>query len=220
VFRPDSIDRAETGSVTVEAGALEASARVRLLPRLPWVEDFETVEVGSKPAHWIGAGNRFSVKQLEGNRVLTKPFVKSGIQRSYVYIGKSDMSGYTVSADLLGNKQGRRVPDMGLVANRYAMGLMGLRQEIQIHSWVSELRMAQSVPFKWEPNTWYTMKMRVDIEGGAAIVRGKVWRKGEPEPETWTIETRDPLPNRQGTPGIFGQSYAEIYYDNLKVTKN
>ena len=220
IYRSGTVNRAEAGQVKAAVGNLEASARLRLLPQLPWIEDFEAVEIGSKPAHWIGAGNRFSVKEIGQNRVLAKPFVKSGIQRSYVYIGKSDMSGYTITADLMGSKQGRRVPDMGLIANRYGVALMGLRQEIQVHSWVSELRMATSVPFSWEPNVWYTMKVRVDIEDGAAVVRGKVWPKAALEPESWTIEARDPLPNLRGTPGIFGQSYAEIFYDNIKVTKN
>jgi outer membrane protein assembly factor BamB len=220
VYSTNPVTHVETGQVKIAVGSLEASARLRLLPQLPWTEDFEGVEEGSKPAHWIGAGNRFLVKEIDQNRVLAKPFVKAGIQRSYVYIGKSEMSGYTITADLMGSKQGRRVPDMGLIANRYGMALMGLRQEIQVHSWVSELRMATSVPFSWEPNVWYTMKMRVDPEDGAAVVRGKVWRKGDPEPESWTIEARDPLPNLEGTPGIFGQSYAEIFYDNIKVTEN
>jgi hypothetical protein len=61
------------------------------------------------------------------------------------------------------------------------------------------------------------MKMRVDVETDRAIVLGKAWRRGEPEPETWSIEAEDPLPNRQGAPGIYGYSAAPIYYDNLRL---
>ena len=43
--------------------------------------------------------------------------------------------------------------------------------------------------------------MRVDIIDDMAQVKGKVWAKGEPEPEEWTITVEDPLPNREGSPG-------------------
>ena len=61
------------------------------------------------------------------------------------------------------------------------------------------------------------MKMMVEIMDDKAVIRGKVWRTGESEPEAWTITAEDPLPNREGSPGIYGNSPADIYYDNLKV---
>jgi hypothetical protein len=37
----------------------------------------------------------------------------------------------------------------------------------------------------------------------------------------WMIERVDPVPNRQGSPGIFGNAaVTEIHFDNLKVTPN
>ena len=64
------------------------------------------------------------------------------------------------------------------------------------------------------------MKLKVYIEDDRAIVQGKVWRTGETEPEAWTISVEDPLPIREGSPGIYGYSPAEIYYDNLKVWRD
>ena len=97
---------------------------------------------------------------------------------------------------------------------------MGNHQKIQLRGWASELRLEKSVPFPWEPDVWYTMKFRVDQQGDKALLRGKVWRRGEPEPQEWTITAEDPQPVRQGSPGIYGYSAAEIYYDNLQVTGN
>jgi hypothetical protein len=58
-------------------------------------------------------------------------------------------------------------------------------------------------------------------EKGQALLRGKVWVRGEKEPESWTVETVDHAPNLSGTPGIFGNAPdAEIYLDNLKVMSN
>ena len=50
--------------------------------------------------------------------------------------------------------------------------------------------------------------------------RGKVWLASETEPAAWMIERIDPIPNRQGAPGIFGNALAELYFDNLKVYAN
>jgi hypothetical protein len=95
--------------------------------------------------------------------------------------------------------------------------MMGNHQRLQIRSWASDLRMAKTIDFSWDPEVWYTVKMRVDVEDDLALVKGKIWRRGDPEPATWTLTAEDPLPNRTGSPGIYGYSAADIKYDNLKV---
>ena len=85
---------------------------------------------------------------------------------------------------------------------------------------ISELRIEKTVDFPWEPDVWYTMKLRVEQQRDKALVRGKVWRRGSPEPAEWTVTAEDPQPVRHGSPGIYGYSAAEILYDNLQVTGN
>ena len=106
---------------------------------------------------------------------------------------------------------------MGLISHRYTLDLMGYHQQLQIRTWAAELRMAQTAPFAWQPGVWYTMKMQVELKGTKAHIRGKVWPRDEPEPAAWSIQAVDPRPNRRGSPGLYGYSPAEIYYDNLKV---
>lgn len=207
----------QAGTVSAKIGNLQTSARVRVIPPLPWQEDFESIEVGQSPPHWVRATNRFVVREMDGNKILVKPPARRGLHRSNVYLGPPHMKNYTVQVDLLGTKPKRNLPDMGLIANRYTLEMQGNHQRLQVLSWRSDLRMAKWVKFKWDPNVWYTMKMTVDIVDDAAHVKGKVWVRGEPEPEEWTITVEDPLPNREGSPGIYGYSPAEIYYDNLKV---
>jgi outer membrane protein assembly factor BamB len=218
-FTPDA-GPPQAGKVVAKAGGLEAAARVRVIPPLPWSYDFEAVEAGKTPPWWIGAGTKFPVAELDGGKVLSKPPVTVGLDRSDVFLGPATLSGYTIQADLRGAIKGRKRPDLGLINSGYHMDLMGNHQKIQLRGWASELRLEKSVPFPWEPDTWYTMKLRVDQQGGKALLRGKVWRRGEPEPQEWTITAEDPQPVRQGSPGIYGYSAAEIYYDNLKVTVN
>ena len=207
----------QAGTVSAKIGDLQNSARVRVIPPLPWQEDFESIEEGKSPPHWVRAEGRFVVREMDGNKVLVKPPARRGLHRSNVYIGPPNTKDYTLQVDLLGTKPKRNLPDMGLIANRYTLEMQGNHQRLQVLSWRSDLRMAKWVDFKWEPNVWYTMKMTVDIVDRTAHVKGKVWLKGEPEPEEWTITVEDPLPNREGSPGIYGYSPAEIYYDNLKV---
>jgi outer membrane protein assembly factor BamB len=218
-FTPDA-GKPQAGKVAVKAGALEGTARVRVIPPLPWTYDFEAVEAGKTPPWWVAAGLKFPVKELDGGKVLSKPPVAVGLDRSDVFLGPDEMSGYTIQADLRGAVKGRKRPDLGLINSGYHMDLMGNHQKIQIRGWASELRLEKSVPFAWEPDVWYTMKFRVDQQGDKALLRGKVWRRGEPEPQEWMIAIEDPQPVRQGSPGIYGYSAAEIYYDNLQVTVN
>ncbi len=218
-YSSGSVERAWAGHVVARAGELAAKARVRVYPTLPWSQDFNSVEPGTYPAEWIGASGKFEVVTLEdGNRVLEKVRIARGIQRSYVYIGPPTMSGYQIEADLKAISHPRRIPDMGLIANRYIVVLEGNYQKLSVHSWASEKRMYQSVDFPWEKGVWYRMKMRVDLDDqGKAVIRAKVWARDDAEPDDWSLKAEDPHGNAQGSPGIYGQSYADIHYDNLKV---
>ena len=216
-FTPDKSAGAHAGTVTVQSGDMKATARVRVIPSLPWTEDFETIELEKIPTHWIGATGKFFVREKGGGKALVKTPVQRGLNRSNVYLGPSTMKDYQIQVDLMGTKNKRRLPDMGLIANRYTLDMQGRHQRLQIRSWASDLRMAKTIDFPWDTDVWYTMKMMVEIADDKAIIRGKVWRRSESEPADWTITAEDPLPNREGSPGIYGYSATVIYYDNLKV---
>jgi len=209
-------DAPSGGKITGRTGEWTAQARIAVLPPPTYREDFEGFAAEAAPA-WVGVGSKFKVRAIADNKVLVKPPAARGLHRANTYFGPPDMAGYTIQADLLGNKKGRAVPDMGLIAQRYTLDLMGYHQQLQVRTWAAELRMAKTVPFAFEPGVWYTMKMQVEIEGDAAHIRGKVWPRDESEPARWTIQAIDPLPNRSGSPGLYGYSPAAIYYDNLKV---
>ena len=216
-FTPDKDAGAHAGTLSAESGDMKVTARVRVVPPLPWTEDFEKIELEKIPTHWIGATGKFFVREQDGNKVLVKTPVQRGLNRSNVYLGPPTMKDYQIQVDLMGTKNKRRLPDMGLIANRYTLDMQGRHQRLQIRSWASDLRMAQTIDFPWEVDVWYTMKMKVEVIEGKAVIRGKVWRAADPEPEAWTITAEDPLPNREGSPGIYGYSATEVYYDNLKV---
>ena len=111
---------------------------------------------------------------------------------------------------------------VGLVCQRYYVVLNGNAQELEINS--NQERIKAVVPFKMEPETWYVMSARVDVQpDGTGIVRAKVWPKGQPEPAKWTIEVKHNNVHRQGSPGIVGfspQSLYKVYVDNISVKSN
>jgi outer membrane protein assembly factor BamB len=113
-----------------------------------------------------------------------------------------------------------RMPDMGLIAQRYTLDLMGASQQLQLRSWPPQVatHFAKTIPFAWEAGRWYTMKFEARTSGQTAVLKGKVWPRGEPEPAAWTIEAHHETGNLQGSPGFFGNSKdSEIAIDNVSV---
>jgi outer membrane protein assembly factor BamB len=206
--------------VTAEADGLTAAARVRVVPPLPWSFDMTDKQV---PVTWIGAAYRHQVREEDGNPMLVKITTIPKGTRSQCWMGPWDMHDYTVQADMKGSIKNDKMPDMGLVNQRYTLDLMGSTKQLQIRSWTSrlELRFAKTIPLAYEPNQWYTIKFQATNEDGRVVLRGKVWPRDKSEPSAWTIEAVDEAPNVVGSPGMFGNaSDAEILIDNVKVYAN
>jgi outer membrane protein assembly factor BamB len=113
-----------------------------------------------------------------------------------------------------------RMPDMGLIAQRYTLDLMGAAQQLQLRSWPPQVatHFSKTIPFAWEAGRWYTVKFEARTRGGDAVLRGKVWPRDEPEPEAWTIHAVHEAGNLEGSPGFFGNSKeSEIFIDNVSV---
>jgi hypothetical protein len=121
--------------------------------------------------------------------------------------------------------------DVGIGANRYMLTLIGNDQELRLNTWdaMDRGRVKARQPFKFEPNKWYTMKLMATVVDGKGVVKGKAWARGEAEPEKWTLELEDPIPNHSGAPVLYGfangtispkEPGPEMYYDNLKITPN
>ncbi len=195
---------------------------MRVFPPLPWSEDFEAMALNSVPATWVNTTLKFVVRDLNGNKVLVKTTEGSSLlSRARAYFGPSDWSNYTVEADVNATQKRRQQGDAGVIAQRYALVLFGNSQMLHLEPWQPETKRTVTIPFAWKPNTWYRMKLQVEnLPDGKVRARGKVWFASEPEPAAWMIERIDPIPNRQGAPGLFGSALAELYFDNLKVYQN
>jgi hypothetical protein len=167
--------------------------------------------------------------------------------RSFGWMWPIDLANYTIQGDVLMTKVdlgaeaesagksaetesnggeaagGRyRISDVGLINSRYQLTVRGLSKLVRIDSWApSDYRTHKAATFDPDPDTWYTLKLRVEPQGSQALVQGKVWKRGDPEPPQWTVEMTDSMPNLHGTPGVYGNTpEAEVYLDNLSVTPN
>ena len=207
--------------ITAEVDGIKSPvARVRVLPPLPWKFDISDKQV---PITWIGARNRHQVREVDGDAALVKITTIPKGTRSQLWMGQPELHDYTIQADFKASIVNGKTADTGLINQRYTLALMGPKQQLQVRSWVSrvELRFAKTIKFAWEPNKWYTMKLQSENKDDRVILRGKVWPKGESEPSDWTIEAADLTPNKNGSPGLFGNaSDAEIFIDNISVTPN
>ena len=95
----------------------------------------------------------------------------------------------------MGTRKGADMPDLGVVANRYTLMLAGNLQRLRLLSWEAVPRVDRTIAWDWKPDTWYRLKLRVDVQGDKALVRGKAWPRGESEPTNWTIDFEDPTNN-------------------------
>ena len=208
------------GMVTAKAGEMSASARIRMFDTdKTWKWDFEGYKGVQVPSHWLRAFAKLKPVDLDGNTVMKAAGIGSGKGRPShtVWLGSSDMKDYTIQADVMMKEQRRQLPDIGLVANRYNLILKGNRSKLRIQSWAPHLRMAKEQKFLGDPDVWYTMKMKVEIKENQAHVYGKVWKKGEAEPNEWTIEATDPHPNETGSPGLYVYATTDCHFDNVVV---
>jgi hypothetical protein len=228
-FTADSAAVAQAGTVKAAVGSLTGAARIRVVPNLPWSFDFED-GLKTPPPQWANATGKFEVRDLDGNHVLAKlannefAFAK----RCRPFFGGTDYSDYTIEADVRSQERRRQMGDVGIVAQRYELVLFGNHQRVELQPWQPETTRTVRADYKWKPDTWYTMKLEVqNLGGGKVRARGKVWPKGEPEPQAWTVERVDPIGSLKGSPGLYADAMnsrptggSEMYYDNIKVYPN
>jgi len=227
-FTADKASGAQAGLVKAAVGSLSGTARIRVIPDLPWTFDFEDGR-DVPPPQWVNATGKFAVRDLDGSKVLVKlaenPFAFA--KRCRPFMGSTEFSNYTIQADVRAMDKRRQMGDIGVVAQRYELVLFGNHQRLELQPWQPEVQRTVRADYKWNANAWYTLKLEVQSLGGGRVrARGKVWPKGETEPAKWTIERIDPIGSLKGAPGLYADAPSqagggsELYYDNIRVYRN
>ncbi|OWK40487.1 PQQ-like beta-propeller repeat protein [Fimbriiglobus ruber] len=231
----------QQGMVAAKFDKLTARSRVRVIPQIPYKEDFEKVPLGGVPSGWINTQGKYTVVELkEGDKstkVLSKVNTDSRppLARANAYITSPWASNYTIEADLMGTEVGGKLADMGVVNCRYTLILDGKsdsaagKRQARIVSWEARPRVNQAAELDWQSGVWYRVKFTVVQKEKTAVVSAKVWKRGEAEPTDWTVSYEDPSPNREGAAALYGYVSnvgennapgSAIYYDNVVITPN
>src|SRR5262249_45037670 len=220
-FTPAADAGVQAGMLKATVSGVTGQARVRVIPPRPLAESFASVRVDGVPKYWISTGGKYSVREIDGSKVLVKNPNPQAFKRTRSFFSPIDWSDYTTQADVRGTEKRRQMGDAGVVAQRYELAILGNSQKMELRSWQIEEKRSVSKPFTWKADTWYRLKLRVEnLPDGKVRARGKVWPAAEPEPAEWVIERIDPLGNRHGSAGIFADAPNEIYIANVKVTAN
>ncbi len=213
----------QVGVVKAKVDSLTGEARIRVIPPLPWNETFDSYDIGKQPAAWVSTiAGKFSVQDLEGNKVFAKAPDETLFKRMRVFFGPYDWHDYTMEADIRMTERRRQMGDAGIVAQRYALMIFGSQGTLELQPWQPETQRTVKVPVEWKKDTWYRLKLRVENakDGKTAKVQGKAWIASEPEPDKWTVEMVDPIPNLKGAAGLFADTQFGAYYDNIKIYPN
>jgi outer membrane protein assembly factor BamB len=230
-FTAGKAPNGQFGRVVAKFGKVTGYARIRVAPVLPHEQDFSKVPEGRTPAGWVNTMGKYSVVTVDGKKVLKKRNDNAAppVARIKAYLGSPDQSDYTIESEVFGTKladRGKDMPDIGIGACHYVLVLLGNDQVLRLGTWDAQKRIEKKLPFPWKPETWYRMKLTVN---GKGVVKAKVWPKDQNEPEKWTIEIEDPVPNTEGAPMIYGfpngvldakNPGPEIYYSYVKITPN
>ena len=222
---------AQFGRVIAKAGNVTGEARVRVAPVLPYAPDFSKIPEKRTPGGWINCQGKFEmVKTPDGKSILKKVATNPSplVARANAFITMPSLTEYTIESDIMGTMVGDDLPDMGVVANRYSLLLTGKTKSLRLVSWDALPRVDKTISFPWQGNVWYRFKLTFSKEGTEGVIRGKVWVRDQEEPKDWTVEFRDPLPNLEGSAGIYGYAAGilenrpgtEIFYENVKITPN
>jgi len=223
-FTPSSDPRFQSGKVLAAVGELnlKGASRIRVVPPLPWKQDFESIP--GVPGAWVNATGKFEIRDAatmpgvgEG-KILVKKSDNPFTRRARVFMGPTDWSNYTIEVDARATRKGRQQGSVGVVAQRYQLTLTGNTQRLELQSWQPETERTAKAAFPWEADKWYHLKLEVRNEGGKVVARGKAWPRGEAEPASFQVERRDASPNLTGSVGIYADAQpVEVFFDNLEV---
>jgi outer membrane protein assembly factor BamB len=221
------------GALRVSYQEISGVTRGRVLPDLPYAENFEDgfeltnkssdgISFSYPPLSWLGARMRWQVQDFGGNLVAGNTLDRVLFQRAINFVGHKNMNNYTAQAEVMTDGDRRIKSTIGLINQRYIFALIGNSQKLEVISNYDRFR--HSVPFTFKTKTWYNLKTRVDIlDNGQGMIRAKAWLKNANEPADWTLEVPHENPHLKGAPGIYAmspQSKKKVYFDNLKISYN
>ena len=115
---------------------------------------------------------KYALETVDGSKALKKIADQRGpiFNRSHVFITPPLKPGYTIRADVMGVEEEQRRGDVGLINDRYTLEMFGATGRLRVVSWIPGPRFEKAIDFPTSPGRWYTMILRVDLEGSQSHV--------------------------------------------------
>lgn len=203
------------GAIGATFVALQLKAAVVL-----YENDFESAIVGKVPEEFLILQGEFTVKVLDGNKLLELP--GAPLDSFGLLLGPPLREEISISAKIFGTSQGRRSPTFGVGLN----GAKGYTLQVAPAKGAIELArdglLRKSVSFDWKSEKWTHLQLQVRKIGNETWrVSGKVWTEGTPEPSAPMIEWDDrEMPNNLRA-SIWGSPFAgtPIRFDKIVVSR-
>src|SRR5262249_17797313 len=129
--------------VSCKVGDVVGTARIRVIPPLPWTFDFDHDQ--NVPLTWLGGRIRWELRGKDGEKYIAKKTVlptpknpknKLGT-RSYLWMGPDTLSNYTIQADVLLKEEDGKMSDLGLIDSGYELLLRPSNAALKLDSWLA-----------------------------------------------------------------------------------
>ena len=180
--------------------------------------NFESYELNSFPNDMMEIDGLFKVEANdEGKKHLQ--MASEALTENAVIFGPSIKNSATLEVKVRGFKKRRSFPRFGIGLH----GISGFRLRVVPSNNTVELvkneEAIKSVPFKWNPEKWSNLKLKIEYSNDQSLIRGWVWDEGSKASEEPVIShSHDGTPG-QGKASIWGTAYSgkEILFDDISL---
>jgi hypothetical protein len=203
--------------ITAAIVALTASAQTPA-DKVLFENAFESANMDSVPEELMILGGQFSVKEIDGNKVLELP--GNPLEDFGALFGPAESDGIAVRASIRSESTKRLAPRFGVglggVAG-YRLLVTASQNALQL---LKDQEVVSSAPLQWTPATWTSLHLQVrKISESKLIIEGRAWANGTPEPKDWSISFEISESPPTGKASIWGAPYSgkPILFDDLSV---
>ena len=182
--------------------------------------DFESLQNDTFPKGMMEIDGIFKIKSLDpakSKRGKILEMAAEPLSENAVIFGPSVKKSATVQAKVKGYRKRRSYPRFGIGLH----GISGYRLRVVPSKKVIELvkneEPIKTVPFKWTPDQWLNLRLKISNHGSSWKVSGSAWEEGAKEPENEIINHIHEGSPGQGKASLWGTAYSGkvIQFDDL-----
>ena len=184
--------------------------------------DFEFLEIDSFPKGMMEIDGVFQVKASDSGKIGKRRYLEMAAEpltENAVIFGPSVKKAATVQARIKGFRKRRSYPRFGIGLH----GISGYRLRVVPSKKVIELvkneEPVKSAPYKWTPDQWVNLRLKIEQEGDKWKISGSAWSDGSKVPQNELISHLHEGSPGQGKASLWGTAYSGkvIQFDDLTL---